>query len=293
VTAWAYYDSDSLPAGIARALERAIPREPTTDPRGFADAPRSAAVRDLRALLSYCAITTYAAAQAGPPLEPASSFAALPAAFQLLKGPASPGAYDCTGPISFDAAHPSVTEAARTVNNAWHALAVRTAKSRGDTSFALPFVHGFTVRDGAAPEPLAARLTAAPPTAGSPILAMIAVVAGAAALAYLGAHAVDAVERHLAREADSRRLVALTAASTQVLGQHAQADQTAGKSTPLSAAEQRVLDALAKQLETYKATAPAPPEPAPPFDANKAVSTASTSILLPLVFVAGLFLLRK
>lgn len=293
-TSWAHSDTDSMPAGIMRALARAIPTTPTTDPQGFGPAVGGpVAARDLRALLAYSAIVTYAAATAGPPALPASDYAALPAGWKLLRGPAAPAVLDCSGPISFAGVDPSVVALARAVNNGWHALAVRCAKSRGDASLDLPMVYGFATENGKGPEALAGQLRPAAPEAGAPLVAMVAIVSGAAALMYLGAHALDAYERQLAREADSRRLVTLTAAASQVLGTHAQADNTAGKSTPLSAAEQQVLDALTSQIKAYQPTAPAPPQPAPPFDPNKAIGTASTSIVLPLVILAGLYFLKK
>lgn len=290
---WAHYDSDTIPAAIARALGRAIPTTPTSDPQGFGPGVGSqTAARDLRALLTYSAIVTYAAANAGPPAKALTDYANMPAGWSVLKGPAAPAALDCTGSIAFAGVHASVIDAARTVNNAWHALAVRCAKSRGDASIDLPFVYGFSTRDGGSADPLAGKLQSTS-TAGSPLVAVVALVSGAAALMYLGAHALDAYERQLAREADSRRLVTLTAAATQTLGAHAQADQAAGKSSPLSPAEQQVLDALTKQIAAFKATAPPPPQPAPPWDPNKTVSNVSTSIMLPLLLIAGLYLLKK
>ena len=265
---------------------------PTTDPQGFGPGlASSVAARDLRALLVYSAIVTYAAAKAGPPAKPTADYANLPAPWKLLKGPAAPAAIDCQGSLSFDGIDPSVMQAARTINNGWHALAVRCARSRGDTSLDLPFVYAFGTENGHGPEALGTLKAA--PTAGAPLVAMVAIVSGAAALMYLGAHALDAYERQLAREADSRRLVTLTSTASQVLSAHATADNAAGKSSPLSPAEQAVIDALAKQIAAYQPTAPKPPEPAPPFDPNKAVSTASTSILLPLVIIAGLYFLKK
>lgn len=280
---WAHADRRSLELAIASGLTRAIPSAPVADPPGFGPGQSAAGcAQDLRALLIYSAIVTYNAGKDGPIVLPLSKLTGLPPAWASMSELGEPQAVAMTRPLDLSGASSSVVAGLTYVGKAWFALASRNAHQAG-RSLELPYVYGCATNGGDEPEPLSKAIGDA---GAAPLIAVVAIVSGAVALAYLGAHALDAYERNLAREADSRRLVALTASSTQVLASHVEADKATGKSTPLSTGEQAVIDALAAQIKAYAPTAPPPPKPPEPFDPNKLAASA-TSIAVPLILVIG------
>lgn len=244
-------------------------------------------VRDLRALLIASAAATYAAA--GKPIGTSelATVKWLADWDAMVAAPDTGQAINMTQPITWSDERATQKAGAVAIISAWQAIAERNARQRGKASIMLPEVYG--VRTEGASESFALIGSIVAPTAGNPVV-IAAIVAGSAALAYLGAHAIDAYERNLSREKDTQRLTALTSAATTTLATHAQADQATGKVTPLTPAELAVMAALTKQIDTYKATTPPAPEPT---DWSKIATSATSSLVTPLVLLGGLYLLLR
>lgn len=256
---WAHADRRGLSTAFTAGMARALPTTPTADPLGFTTGAQSTRVRDLRALLMFSAAAVYASADAER-VVPVSKFPALPPTWKDLASPVGEAAAAVmTAPIDLSKVDPSQVAALKAINLAWFALATRNAKQTG-RAIDLPYVYGFATENEGAPNALGGPLTEA---GALPLLAIVGIVSGAAALAYLGCYALDVVERNLAREQDSRRLIALTSSATQLAAAHADKDRAANTHTPLSPAEQQVIDALISATKTYTATPSAPPAPGP------------------------------
>lgn len=285
-TTWAHLDLRGIPTAMQEASLRAGAADwALTGTAAQQSVKRTKCVLDLRALLLSTGAAAYAAA--GKPLGvmDLTTVKQLADWDAFVAAPDTATALAMWEPITWSPDRASQQAAVATILRGWQLVAERNARQRGKANLDLPYVYGYRTEGASEPFPLAGSVVT--PTAGNPI-AIAAILAGSAALAYLGSVAIDAYERNLAREKDTQRLVQLTAAANSTLVGHAAADKAAGKVTPLSGAEQQVLDALAVQIKNYAPTAP--PPPAPPKDV---ASSVLDRLLLPAALLAGGYLLVK
>jgi len=278
---WAHTDS----RGLAPAIDAAIARAWSVDSTG--NVPASVwtgplAVADFRALVVAAAITFDLASDTQDGMtKDLSQITGLgiwgvglpPTGQVIIATPRTAG--------DFAKADASVADAALAIMSAYTAIANRHAKQTGETP---------TAANIATTGSSAALPTTPLDVAAFPVVAMVAaIVAGAAVIAYLGDKALDIYDRNIARESDTRRLLALSGKTTEILANHAAADASTGKSTPLSSTEQSIVDAL-KQAVTRYATPEVLPKP-PGGDGP--LSSIGTLGALAALAVVSLLLLKK
>lgn len=278
---WAHTDS----RGIAGAIDAAVARALTVDAQG--NVPASAwsgplAVADFRALVVAAAIAFDLSSDRIDGMIYDLSMVSglgiwgvgLPAAGQVVvTTPRSLG--------DFGGRDPSVSDGAFTLMAAFKALADRHAQQTNEAA-----TSGNVATTGSS---VALPVTTPLDVAAFPLVAVAAIVAGAAALAYLGGKAIDVYDRNVARENDTRRMLALAGKTSDILANHAQADVAAGKSTPLSPQEQLVIDALKAAVTRY-----AVPEvqPTPPGGGGIFAGLGTVGALA-LLAVVSVILLKK
>lgn len=289
VAIWTHDDSArGLGAAVIDALDRAATMRWAAG--GAATFSPTAAVADFRALLAATALWIDGASTLDPlPLTPAQLALLVPSDHLA----STPSGLLCMARAPAQYADPSVAKGVDLVLRAWEAFATRYAKEGGPDPAAFAsgrwYTNGAgkaakmlgTVKEGAGAVPL-----------GWPV-AVIA-VAGIAGLTYLGVNATDAWERKLAREEDTQRLTKLTAAALDVIQAHAYADRLSGKSTPLTPAEQKVIDSLGTMVGAYgAATVEREKKPTGTETlANTAKSIGETALFVGGGLLLAMFLMR-
>lgn len=123
------------------------------------------------------------------------------------------------------------------------------------------------------------------------LIAVVAIVAGAAAVTaiyiYASQKAAEVVDRKLARDADSQRLVETHARMLELLDGHTKDERTQGKILPFTPAEQTVLGILTQaQTDIIKKSETPIPDP---FGGKPGPGAGFVSGLLVAVIVAAYF----
>lgn len=123
-------------------------------------------------------------------------------------------------------------------------------------------------------------------------VAIVAVVAfGAAALGFAAHEAAIVVDRQLARNEDTRRMMQAHVKVLELVHQHQQREEQAGKSLPVDAATQQALAALGQQQSAIIAKREEP-FPSPwPKSTNPLDGVSGTALVA--AAIAGYFLLRE
>lgn len=287
--AWLQDDARGLGVAIPEAMKRAAAGEWSSG--GAATWNASLAVADLRALI----VAGFYAANAismRPPLDiaPAVLFDLGPPGG--YSGPGSPGLLMGSRKAA-DYADPSLASLGVALQAGWALIAQRLAAVPSDDKPPIPYSGPIQIRCLGGNVPVAMKVPAgAIGAAGWPLA--VAVIAGISAAAYLGGEAIAVRERLLAREEDTRRLVALLAASSEIAANHADADAKAGKASPLSPAEAAIVDSLRTMVGDYGAATKAreskPDKPGPLAEAGAALSGAAA---LAVVALVGYLLIRS
>lgn len=225
--------------GVARAVAG------NWGPAGAATYSPTAAIADFRALLGASLIAVNDASKIPPVtvgdaqlklLVPSSTTPTDGAALLLTARPAS--AYE----------QATIAAAAESILRGWEALADRVLRLGGPPARTGRW---FTDGAGAAVKVSVPGEAGAVPPIGWP--GAIVIVAGIAAVAYLGTNAAEVLDRELARVEDTKRLTALIANLADMVEAHAVADRKSGVPTPLSPGEAAALASLDSMIKAYGA----------------------------------------
>lgn len=285
---WTHQDpAGPLGARMDAAIERALLEQ--WSPAGAPTFSTTSAVADLRALLA-ASVFAIDDASTVPPVPVGDAQLKLLMPSTVTPPPGTAVLVMARAASSFK--EPTVANMADAILRGWEALADRVVRLGGPKQR-----NGKWFTDGAS-----AAVQIGAPTGEAGALAWpgaVVVVAGIAAVCYLGTNAFDVWDRHLGREADSARLTNLIGAATTIIAAHADADRKSGVSTPLTAAEAKALDALNTMVSGYAAATIA--REARPVGgggilggtAAAATQGAASGLMIAAVLVGAYLLLKK
>jgi hypothetical protein len=252
---WIHEEPDTFEVVIPHALLRADLED--WNPGGAPLWSERHAIEDLRALIvAGLFVCDRSSTKPAPELSPAIIGAVLPGPDPYV-APAGgiPPSMQLGARVLSDYAEPTIGRACVAIQAGWSLIAQRLFIFPGPTGEPPPPVPSpirWATMGAGKPIPLGSGpLPGGLGAAGWPLA--VAVIAGIGALTYLGGEAIAARERLLAHEEDSRRLVKMLAAATDVVGKHQELDAAAGKTTPLTAAEQTIVDSLGGMVKDYGA----------------------------------------